>query len=151
MFHPGITGIVLTLIVIVMYVFAVPFARRNLFKAFWFTHRMYVLLYIFMILHGSGRLVQAPLTQNYIIGPLVIFVIDKLISASRKKIEIAVKKAELLPSGLDMFFVNKTCMLFLKLCKLIGLLTFYQTVLNLNGAKQEAFNSLPHNPDFERP
>jgi dual oxidase len=52
-----------------------------------------------MILHGSGRLVQAPLFQWYFIPPMIIFIIDKLISLSRDKIEISVKKAELLPSG----------------------------------------------------
>jgi dual oxidase len=58
-------------------------------------------------MHGSGRLVQAPLTQNYLIGPLVIYIIDKLISYSRKKVEISVQKAELLPSGmLNMIFVD---------------------------------------------
>lgn len=94
----GLTGIILTIIVIIMYVFAIPYARRHLFSAFWFTHGFYILLYIFLIMHGSGRLVQAPLTQNYLIGPLVIYIIDKLISYSRKKVEISVQKAELLPS-----------------------------------------------------
>ena len=96
----GITGIILTVIVIVMFVFAVPYARRNLFKAFWFTHGFYILLYIFLILHGSGRLVQAPLTQNFLYGPLVVFVFDKLISISRMKLELSVKKSDLLPSGI---------------------------------------------------
>jgi dual oxidase len=82
-----------------MYVFAIPYARRNLFGAFWFTHGFYILLYMFMILHGSGRLVQNPLTQNFLYGPLAVFVIDKLFSYSRKKVEISVQKAELLPSG----------------------------------------------------
>ncbi|XP_052282724.1 dual oxidase 2-like isoform X1 [Dreissena polymorpha] len=94
----GLTGIALTLIVIVMYVFATPYARRNLFSAFWTTHLLYICLYGFMLIHGSGRLVQAPLTQNFLYGPLFVYVVDKLISISRKKVEIAVKKAELLPS-----------------------------------------------------
>lgn len=95
----GLTGIILTLIVIVMYVFATPYARRNAFNAFWNTHNLYVFLYIFMIMHGLGRLVQAPITHTYLIGPLFIYIIDKLISLSRKKIECRVVKAELLPSG----------------------------------------------------
>ncbi|XP_062620936.1 dual oxidase 2-like [Saccostrea cucullata] len=94
----GLTGIILTLIVIVMYVFATPYARRNAFNAFWGTHSLYIFLYIFMIMHGLGRLVQAPITHTYLIGPLFIFIIDKLISISRKKIECRVVKAELLPS-----------------------------------------------------
>ncbi|XP_033750428.1 dual oxidase 2-like isoform X2 [Pecten maximus] len=94
----GFTGVILTLIIIIMYVFAIPYARRNLFNAFWFTHNFYILLYIFLVLHGSGRLVQSPLFQNFFYGPLVIYVIDKLISVSRKKREISVIQADLLPS-----------------------------------------------------
>ncbi|WAR00874.1 DUOX2-like protein [Mya arenaria] len=94
----GLTGIALTLIVIVIYVFATPYARRNLFSAFWTTHSLYIFLYAFMLAHGWGRLVQAPITQNFLYGPLFIYVMDKLISYSRKKSEISVVKAELLPS-----------------------------------------------------
>lgn len=82
-----------------MFVFATEYARRNAFNAFWNTHNLYIFLYIFMIMHGLGRLVQAPITHTYLIGPLVIYIIDKLISLSRKKIECRVVKAELLPSG----------------------------------------------------
>lgn len=99
MLFTGLTGVILTLIVIIMYVFATPYARRNAFNAFWNTHHLYIFLYIFMIMHGLGRLVQAPITHTYLIGPLFIFIIDKLISLSRKKIECRVVKAELLPSG----------------------------------------------------
>ena len=96
----GLTGIALTVLVIIIYVFAMPFVRRNLFNAFWFTHSLYIILYMFMLMHGWGRLVQAPITQNFLAGPLCIYVIDKLISVSRNKLEISVQKAELLPSGL---------------------------------------------------
>ncbi|KAK3606293.1 hypothetical protein CHS0354_037969 [Potamilus streckersoni] len=94
----GTTGMILVVIVIIMYVFALPYARRHVFKAFWVTHTLYMLLYTLLILHGSGRLVQAPLTHYYLLGPLVLFVLDKLVSMSRKKIPILVKKVDLLPS-----------------------------------------------------
>lgn len=94
----GLTGVAATLVVIVIYVFAIPYARSHAFKAFWTTHKLYVVLYILMILHGSGRLVQPPLFQWYFIPPLIVFVFDKLISLSRNSIEITVKKAEILPS-----------------------------------------------------
>lgn len=90
-----------------MFVFATEYARRNAFNAFWNTHNLYIFLYIFMIMHGLGRLVQAPITHTYLIGPLVIYIIDKLISLSRKKIECRVVKAELLPSG-EFFHVFST-------------------------------------------
>ncbi|KAL5006128.1 hypothetical protein ScPMuIL_017286 [Solemya velum] len=94
----GLTGIILTVLLIVMYVFALPFARRNLFKAFWFTHNWYIWVYIFTVLHGSGRLVQSPLFHYFLLGPAVLYVLDKLMTFSRNKLEIRVVKAELLPS-----------------------------------------------------
>ncbi|OWF54042.1 dual oxidase 2-like isoform X1 [Mizuhopecten yessoensis] len=94
----GLTGIILTLIVIIMYVFAMPYARRYVFNAFWTTHKFYVLLYIFNIMHGSGRLVQPPLFWLYFLPCLFIFILDKMISVSRNKIQIAVVSADLLPS-----------------------------------------------------
>ncbi|KAK3606296.1 hypothetical protein CHS0354_037972 [Potamilus streckersoni] len=94
----GLTGMLLVLIVIIMYVFALPYARRHVFRAFWVTHTLYILLYVLLILHGSGRLVQDPLTHYFLLGPLVLFVLDKLVSINRKKIPIRVNKVELLPS-----------------------------------------------------
>lgn len=82
-----------------MYTFAVPFARRQFFKSFWYTHQLYILLFMFMILHGAGRLVQPPIFHFFFLGPVILFTIDKLISNGRKKILIPVVKAELLPSN----------------------------------------------------
>ncbi|XP_071091367.1 dual oxidase 1-like [Haliotis cracherodii] len=95
----GLTGIILTIIVIIMFVFATEYARRHVFNAFWFTHSFYILLYIFLTMHGAGRLVQDPIWGWFFIGPVVIFIIDKLVSLSRNRVEIPVTKAEILPSG----------------------------------------------------
>lgn len=54
-----------------------------------------------MLIHGSGRLVQEPLFFNFLCGPLIIFVLDKLISAGRKQVEIPVLRAEILPSSMQ--------------------------------------------------
>ena len=97
----GLAGVLVTALIFVMYVFAAQWARRKVFTAFWFTHSLYPLVYVLTFLHGIGRLVQDPLFPWYLIGPLVIFVLDRLMSASRNRIEIPVIKAELLPSGMD--------------------------------------------------
>ncbi|XP_071953912.1 dual oxidase 2-like isoform X2 [Antedon mediterranea] len=94
----GFTGVLLVLLACVMYVFATQYARRNVFNLFWLTHNMYVIFYILMVLHGSGRLVQPPFFWFFFLGPAILFTLDKLVSISRKKAEIAVFKAELLPS-----------------------------------------------------
>lgn len=95
----GIAGVVCTLIVVTMYVFASNYSRQRVFRWFWWTHQFgYVLLYLFMILHGSGFLVQRPFFYYFFLGPAVLYTLDKLYSISRNKAEISVVKAELLPS-----------------------------------------------------
>ncbi|XP_076817727.1 dual oxidase 2-like [Clavelina lepadiformis] len=95
----GITGIILTLIVIVMYIFASDFARRKIFHWFQLTHKFgFVALYFFSVLHGSGTLISSPRFYLYFLPFGMIYTLDTLYSISRKRIEIAVVKAELLPS-----------------------------------------------------
>lgn len=51
------------------------------------------------VIHGSYALLQEPRFHIYLIPPSLLFLLDKLISLSRKKVEIPVVRAELLPSG----------------------------------------------------
>lgn len=51
------------------------------------------------VVHGSFALLQEPRFYIYLIPPALLFLLDKLISLSRKKVEIPVLRAELLPSG----------------------------------------------------
>ncbi|XP_030832129.1 dual oxidase 1 isoform X2 [Strongylocentrotus purpuratus] len=98
----GFTGILLVMVCTVIYTFAFQYARRRVFNLFWFTHNMWIIYFILMFLHGSGRLVQPPFTHYFALGPIVLFTLDKLVSISRKKAEIAVTRAELLPSDVTM-------------------------------------------------
>ncbi|KAJ7410998.1 Dual oxidase 2 [Willisornis vidua] len=96
---PGMTGILLLVVLAVMYVFATHHFRRVSFQGFWITHHLYVLLYVLVLIHGSYALIQQPRFYIYFIIPALIYSADKLLSLSRKKVEISVVKAELLPSG----------------------------------------------------
>lgn len=105
----GFSAFVLTLVTIVMFVFAVQYSRRYAFQAFWFTHHWYVVFYILMLVHGSGRLVQDPLFGNFLLGPGIIFALDKIISVSRKKVKVAVIRADILPSSvIGIYFQRPT-------------------------------------------
>ncbi|OXA56851.1 Dual oxidase 2 [Folsomia candida] len=95
----GLSGIALVILGALIYSFATNYARAFAFRMFWITHNSYPLFYILMLIHGSGRLVQEPLFFNFLCGPLIIFVLDKLISAGRKQVEIPVLRAEILPSN----------------------------------------------------
>ncbi|XP_053406099.1 dual oxidase 2-like isoform X2 [Mercenaria mercenaria] len=103
----GLTGVILTVLLIILYVFSLPMSRRYLFHVFWNTHKLYHAIIILTFLHGSARLVQEPHFPYYIVGPAVLFIIDKLISISRATIELTVIKAELLPSDVTSLTVIK--------------------------------------------
>ncbi|GCC37242.1 hypothetical protein chiPu_0015744 [Chiloscyllium punctatum] len=96
---PGMTGVLLLVVMAIMYVFASRQLRRMSFRAFWVTHHLYVILYILILIHGSSNLIQQQSFYLYFIAPGLIYLCDKLISLSRKKKEVTVVKAELLPSG----------------------------------------------------
>ncbi|NXA33140.1 DUOX2 oxidase, partial [Eudromia elegans] len=96
---PGMTGVLLLVTLAVMYVFATHHFRHVSFQGFWISHHLYVLLYVLIIIHGSYALIQQPRFHIFFIIPALIYGADKLLSLSRKKVEIGVVKAELLPSG----------------------------------------------------
>ncbi|XP_052037430.1 dual oxidase 2 isoform X2 [Apodemus sylvaticus] len=96
---PGMTGVLLLLVLAIMYVFASHHFRRHSFRGFWLTHHLYIVLYALLIIHGSYALIQLPSFHIYFLVPAIIYGGDKLVSLSRKKVEISVVKAELLPSG----------------------------------------------------
>uniref|UniRef100_A0A8C6PPL3 NAD(P)H oxidase (H2O2-forming) n=1 Tax=Nothobranchius furzeri TaxID=105023 RepID=A0A8C6PPL3_NOTFU len=96
---PGTTGVFLLFTFAFMYVFASRYFRHISFRGFWITHYLYVVVYILVIIHGSFALLQEPRFHIYLIPPALIFLLDKLISLSRKNVEIPVVRAELLPSG----------------------------------------------------
>ncbi|OCT87021.1 hypothetical protein XELAEV_18020714mg [Xenopus laevis] len=95
---PGMTGVLLLAVMALMYVFSCCHFRRVSFRFFWITHHLYVVFYILTIIHGSFALIQQPRFHIFFIVPALIYSADKLISLSRKKIQIDVLDIQRLPS-----------------------------------------------------
>ncbi|XP_014669657.1 PREDICTED: dual oxidase-like isoform X2 [Priapulus caudatus] len=95
---PGITGVLLYIIMCIMYTYASRTARRHLFNSFWVTHHLYIVLYALIIIHSSARLTQEPRFFYFFVGPAILFVFDKLTNVRRQMMEIPLLKAEVLPS-----------------------------------------------------
>ena len=102
MFCAGLTGVLLVCVLTVIYVFATQTARRHIFSLFWATHKLFIALYVLTLVHGASVIVQKPLFFAYFTGPAVLYVLDKLVSLSRKKTELAVIRAQNLPSDVTM-------------------------------------------------
>ena len=94
----GFAGFMVSLITVIIFAFATQYARRHTYRAFWVTHHWYVIFYILIFLHGSGRLIQDPLFGNFFLGPGIVYALDRLISVGRRTIELTVVRADILPS-----------------------------------------------------
>ncbi|KAH6937564.1 hypothetical protein HPB50_001717 [Hyalomma asiaticum] len=119
----------------------VPLLRRHVFNAFWNTHNLYPAFYILMVLHGLGRLVQPPIFYYFFLGPLVLYVLDRLVSLSRKKVEISVIRAEHLPSDVTMLLMKRPANFEYRSGQWVRIAS-----LGLNGSEYHPFtlSSAPH-------
>ena len=55
----GITGVIITLALILMVTSATELVRRSYFEVFWFTHHLFVVFFIGVFIHGAGRLIRS--------------------------------------------------------------------------------------------
>ncbi|XP_067143803.1 dual oxidase-like isoform X2 [Centruroides vittatus] len=94
----GITGILLFAIVCIMFVFSHPYIRQKAYSYFWSTHSLYVIFFVLCLIHGLARITGSPRFWMFVIGPAIIFTIDKIVSLYTKYMELDILETELLPS-----------------------------------------------------
>lgn len=49
---PGLTGVIITLALILMVTSSTEFIRRNYFEVFWYTHHLFIIYFAGLIIHG---------------------------------------------------------------------------------------------------
>lgn len=74
----GITGILLFIIMVIIFVFAHPTIRQKAYKFFWSTHSLYVLFYALCLIHGLARLTGSPRFYIFFLVPACIYALDKV-------------------------------------------------------------------------
>ncbi len=81
----GWSGVVLVLGFMVLYAFSFEWARKRAYMVFRVIHGQWYWLYFFTWIHGSYALVQDPPSfYFFVIFPLIIFNIDRLMKYSRR-------------------------------------------------------------------
>ncbi|KAK2176501.1 hypothetical protein NP493_660g01059 [Ridgeia piscesae] len=55
---PGVTGVVITLALLVIVSSSMEVIRRSYFEVFWYTHHLFIVFYIALVTHGLGGLVR---------------------------------------------------------------------------------------------
>ncbi|XP_076159140.1 NADPH oxidase 2 [Alosa pseudoharengus] len=54
----GLTGVVITLALILIITSSMEVIRRSYFEVFWYTHHLFVVFFIGLVFHGAGRIVR---------------------------------------------------------------------------------------------
>ncbi|XP_035249970.1 cytochrome b-245 heavy chain [Anguilla anguilla] len=60
----GLTGVVITLALILMITSSMEVIRRSYFEVFWYTHHLFVIFFIGLVLHGVGRIVRGQTEED---------------------------------------------------------------------------------------
>jgi NADPH oxidase len=61
---PGITGIILCICLLVIFSSSTALIRRSFYEIFWFTHHVFVIFFICLIIHGLQGLVKSQTNLN---------------------------------------------------------------------------------------
>ncbi|KAM4662246.1 NADPH oxidase 1 [Discoglossus pictus] len=54
----GLSGVVITLALILMITSSTEFIRRSYFEVFWYTHHLFIVFFIGLVIHGAGQIVR---------------------------------------------------------------------------------------------
>ncbi|KAM6951945.1 NADPH oxidase 1 [Lycodopsis pacificus] len=59
----GLTGVIITLALILIITSSMEVIRRSYFEVFWYTHHLFVIFFIGLVFHGAGFIVRKQLTD----------------------------------------------------------------------------------------
>ncbi|XP_068182301.1 NADPH oxidase 1 isoform X1 [Antennarius striatus] len=60
----GLTGVIITLALIIIITSSMEVIRRSYFEVFWYTHHLFIVFFIGLVFHGAGRIVRSQQTTN---------------------------------------------------------------------------------------
>uniref|UniRef100_A0A8C8BK26 NADPH oxidase 3 n=1 Tax=Otus sunia TaxID=257818 RepID=A0A8C8BK26_9STRI len=63
----GITGVVITVALILIITSSTELIRRSCYEVFWYTHHLFVVFFIGLIIHGMGQLVRGQTPQSLLL------------------------------------------------------------------------------------
>ncbi|XP_030621946.1 NADPH oxidase 1 [Chanos chanos] len=130
----GLTGVVITLALILIITSSMEVIRRSYFEVFWYTHHLFVIFFAGLVFHGAGRIVRSqtassleehnitlckdqpenwgkipecpipqfaggfPQTWMWVIGPMVIYLFERLLRFIRYMQKVTYRKIVMHPS-----------------------------------------------------
>ncbi|XP_051981056.1 cytochrome b-245 heavy chain-like [Xyrauchen texanus] len=129
----GLTGVIITLALILIITSSMEVIRRSYFEVFWYTHHLFIVFFAGLVFHGAGRIVRSqlesdpphnnslcedqpenwgeipecpipqfaggfPQTWMWVIGPMIIYLCERLLRFVRYMQPVSYKKIVIRPS-----------------------------------------------------
>ncbi|TRY56898.1 hypothetical protein DNTS_031024 [Danionella cerebrum] len=129
----GLTGVIITLALILMITSSMEVIRRSYFEVFWYTHHLFIIFFAGLVFHGAGRVVRGqvatnpphntsicedqpenwgkipecpfpqfaggfPQTWMYVIGPMIIYLCERVLRFIRYMQPVTYRKIVIRPS-----------------------------------------------------
>uniref|UniRef100_A0A7N8YCW9 NADPH oxidase 1 n=1 Tax=Mastacembelus armatus TaxID=205130 RepID=A0A7N8YCW9_9TELE len=60
----GLTGVIITLALILIITSSMEVIRRSYFEVFWYTHHLFIIFFAGLVFHGAGRIVRSQQSTN---------------------------------------------------------------------------------------
>ncbi|KAJ3669534.1 hypothetical protein LUZ60_011484 [Juncus effusus] len=119
----GWTGITMLVIMILAYILAQPWFRRNRlkntnplkkwtgFNAFWFTHHLFVVVYALLVVHGVclylSKKWYKKTTWMYLAVPVMLYATERIIRAFRSHDAVKIQKVAMYKGDVLALFMSK--------------------------------------------
>uniref|UniRef100_A0A8C3NRC8 Uncharacterized protein n=1 Tax=Geospiza parvula TaxID=87175 RepID=A0A8C3NRC8_GEOPR len=106
---PGLTGVIITLALILMVTSSTEFIRRNYFELFWYTHHLFLVYFAGLVIHGIGQCTHPPggaavtvhipaESWKWVLAPIILYVFERLLRVWRAQQKVVVKKVVMHPA-----------------------------------------------------
>uniref|UniRef100_A0A8C1QUL4 NADPH oxidase 1 n=2 Tax=Cyprinus carpio TaxID=7962 RepID=A0A8C1QUL4_CYPCA len=94
----GLTGVVITLALILMITSSMEVIRRSYFEVFWYTHHLFIVFFaglVFHVLFDFNWLNPLLQTWMWVIGPMIIYLCERLLRFIRYMQPVSYRKVSL--------------------------------------------------------
>uniref|UniRef100_H3C1W5 NADPH oxidase 1 n=1 Tax=Tetraodon nigroviridis TaxID=99883 RepID=H3C1W5_TETNG len=80
----GLTGVIITLSLILIITSSMEVIRRSYFEVFWYTHHLFIIFFAGLVFHGAGAATKNSIslslqTWMWVIAPMFLYVCERLI------------------------------------------------------------------------
>lgn len=105
---PGYTGHAIILCMLFMYSSSMFAVRSRMFEVFWYSHHLFIPFYLLGCLHGIMAIFQPPDFYLWVVGPLVLYLVERGIRLLRAKQNCIILQAIAHPSNVIELRMKKT-------------------------------------------